>query len=99
MQTIALELIGKKIREERVKHGWTQKDLSEKLFVDTSTMSRMEKGKNILSFSNFADEIINQDWLNEIMNLVPKKDLNDKINQPKVDYYQYSYPHHSTLRT
>ena len=47
MQTIVLELIGKKIREERVKHGWTQKDLSEKLFVDTSTMSRMEKGKNI----------------------------------------------------
>ena len=47
MQTIVLELIGKKIREERVKHGWTQKDLSEKLFVDTSTMSRMEKGENI----------------------------------------------------
>ena len=47
MQTIVLELIGKKIREERVKHGWTQKDLSKKLFVDTSTMSRMEKGKNI----------------------------------------------------
>ena len=47
MQTIVLELIGKKIREERVKHGWTQKDLSGKLFVDTSTMSRMEKEKNI----------------------------------------------------
>ena len=47
MQTIALELIGKKIREERVKHGWTQKDLSEKLFVDTSTMKKKKKGKNI----------------------------------------------------
>ena len=41
------------------------------------SLMKMEKGKNILSFSNFADEIINQDWLNEIMNLVPKKDLND----------------------
>jgi len=47
MQTIALELIGKKIREEREKHGWGQKGLAEKLFVDTSTISRMEKGDHI----------------------------------------------------
>ena len=47
MQTIALELIGKKIREERVRRGWGQKELAEKLFVDTSTISRMEKGNNI----------------------------------------------------
>ena len=47
MQTIALELIGKKIREERERHGWAQKDLAEKLFVDTSTISRMEKGDHI----------------------------------------------------
>ena len=47
MQTIALELIGKKIREERERHGWTQKDLAEKLYADTSTISRMEKEKNI----------------------------------------------------
>ena len=37
----------------------------------------MEKGKNIMNFSNFADEIINQDWLNEIVKLVPKNELND----------------------
>ena len=47
MQTIALELIGKKIREERERHGWTQKDLAEKLYADTSIISRMEKGINI----------------------------------------------------
>ena len=47
MQTIALELIGKKIREERERHGWAQKDLAEKLFVDISTISRMEKGDHI----------------------------------------------------
>lgn len=47
MQTIALELIGKKIREERERRGWAQKDLAEKLYVDTSTISRMEKGNNI----------------------------------------------------
>ena len=41
------------------------------------TLMKMEKGKNVLSFSNFADEIINQEWLNEIMNLVPKKYLNE----------------------
>ena len=54
MQTIALELIGKKIREERVKCGWGQKDLSEKLFVDTSTISRMGKGKNIGNLENLV---------------------------------------------
>lgn len=43
MQTIALELIGKKIREERERHGWTQKDLAEKLYADTSIISRMKK--------------------------------------------------------
>ena len=37
----------------------------------------MEKGKNIMNFSNFADEIINQDWLNKIMEHVPKNELND----------------------
>ena len=37
----------------------------------------MEKGKNIMNFSNFADEIINQDRLNEIMELVPKSELNN----------------------
>ena len=47
MQTIALELIGKKIREERERHGWTQKDLAEKLYADTSIISHMEKGINI----------------------------------------------------
>ena len=47
MQTIVLELIGKKIREERVKHGWTQKDLADRLYVDASDVSRMENGKNI----------------------------------------------------
>ena len=47
MQTIALELIGKKNREERERHGWAQKDLAEKLFVDISTISRMEKGDHI----------------------------------------------------
>ena len=47
MQKIVPELIGKKIREERVKRGWTQKDLADRLYVDASDVSRMENGKNI----------------------------------------------------
>ena len=47
MQVILSELIGHKIREERVKRGWGQKDLAERLYVDASDISRMEKGKNI----------------------------------------------------
>ena len=47
MQKIVPELIGKKIREEREKQGLLQKDLAERLYVASSVISRMEKGKNI----------------------------------------------------
>ena len=47
MQKIVPELIGKKIRDERVKHGLLQKDLAERLYVASSVISRMENGKNI----------------------------------------------------
>ena len=47
MQKIVPELIGKKIREEREKLGLLQKDLAERLYVASSVISRMEKGKNI----------------------------------------------------
>lgn len=47
MQKIVAELLGRKIREERVKRGWKQKDLADRLYVDASDVSRMENGKNI----------------------------------------------------
>lgn len=47
MQKIVLKLIGYKIREERLRQGWGQKDLAEKLYLDASDISRMENGKNI----------------------------------------------------
>lgn len=68
MQTIALELIGKKIREERERHGWAQKDLAEKLYVDTSTMSRMEKG---ISIGNLEKLVLVANSLNiDVMELI-----------------------------
>ena len=47
MQEIAAELIGHNIREEHLKYGWVQKDLAERLYVDASDISHMEKGENI----------------------------------------------------
>ena len=47
MQKIVPELIGKKIREEREKQGLLQKDLAERLYVASSVISRMERGKNL----------------------------------------------------
>ena len=47
MQKIVAELLGRKIREERVKRGWTQKDHADRMYVDASDVSRMENGKNI----------------------------------------------------
>ena len=40
----------------------------------------LEKGKNIMNFSNFADQIINQEWINKIMNYVKQEDKNE-INE------------------
>ena len=47
MQKISRELMGKKIRDERLKRGLTQDELGELLFMDSSGVCRMEKGKVI----------------------------------------------------
>ena len=48
MQRLAPELIGEKIKEERVKHGLLQKDLAEMMYMDVSVVNRMEKhGKSV----------------------------------------------------
>ena len=39
-----------------------------------------ENGCNIINFSNFVDEQINQNWLERIINLVPKNELNEIID-------------------
>lgn len=47
MQKISRELMGKKIRDERLKQGLTQDELGELLFMDSSSVSRLERGKGI----------------------------------------------------
>ena len=47
MQKISTVLMGKKIRDEREKRGLTQDELGELLFMDSSSVCRMEKGKTI----------------------------------------------------
>ncbi len=47
MQKISRELMGRKIKEEREKRGLTQEELGELLFMDRSSVSRMEKGNGI----------------------------------------------------
>lgn len=47
MQKISTILMGKKIRDEREKRGLTQDELGELLFMDSSSICRMEKGKAI----------------------------------------------------
>ncbi len=47
MQTISPELIGMKIREERLKRGLTQDDLGELIYMHGSRISCMERGEAI----------------------------------------------------
>lgn len=47
MQTISLELIGMKIREERLKRGLTQDGLGELIYLHGSRISCMERGEGI----------------------------------------------------
>ena len=41
------ELLGKRIREYRLKHNYTQFQLAEKLGIDDKHLSRIELGKNM----------------------------------------------------
>ena len=50
----------------------------------------LEKGKNIMNFSNFADEIINQEWINKIMNYVKQEDKNE-INDTILKLGKYKF--------
>ena len=47
MQKISTVIMGKKIKEERLKQGLTQQELGELLFMDSSCVSRIEIGKGI----------------------------------------------------
>ena len=43
MQRFIPELIGEKIREERIQRGLLQKDLAEMMYLNVSAINRMEK--------------------------------------------------------
>ena len=45
MQSVDLELIGRKIKELRLERGIRAKDLAERLYCDPSQISRLESGE------------------------------------------------------
>ena len=47
-----------------------------------------EKGSNVINFSNFVEEQVNQDWLQQLINYVPQNDLNE-INNIKLRLGKY----------
>jgi transcriptional regulator with XRE-family HTH domain len=42
--------IGKKVRQERLKHGWTQEELAEKIELHPSFIGQIERGIKAASF-------------------------------------------------
>ena len=45
------ESMGKKVREERIRHGWSQEELAEKIEVHPSFVGQMERGLKSASFA------------------------------------------------
>ena len=45
------ESMGKKVREERIRHGWLQEELAEKIEVHPSFVGQMERGLKSASFA------------------------------------------------
>ena len=43
--------IGKKVRQERLKHGWTQEELAEKLELHPSFIGQLERGLKTASLA------------------------------------------------
>ena len=47
--------IGKKVRQQRLKHGWTQEELAEKLELHPSFIGQLERGIKAASFGTLKN--------------------------------------------
>jgi len=46
--------VGKKVRQERLKHGWTQEELAEKIDMHPSFVGQIERGLKAASFDTLG---------------------------------------------
>lgn len=54
MQDVDYKSVGKRIRESRRQHDWTQGELAEKCGVSMSFIGHIERGTRIMSLDTFA---------------------------------------------
>jgi len=71
--------IGKKIRQERVAHGWTQEELAEKIDLHPSFIGQLERGIKAASFDTLKSlslifGIKSADFLNENDETEPRRE-------------------------
>ena len=72
--TFILAEIGKRIKEIRVTHSMTQKEMAEKAGVSTKTVERIESGENV-KIENLLNVLRILNFLQNINLLVPEQEF------------------------
>ena len=83
-------ILGKRIKEERLKRGMTQEELSEKINLNPKSVSFLERGCGVPSFDTFINIAKVFDVSLDSLLMYDKKDNTKKDNFISQIYYQLS---------
>jgi len=74
--------IGKKVQQERLKRGWTQEELAEKIDMNASFVGQVERGLKAASFDTL--ERLSQIFGMEVVDFLKKGDDKAPCREPQV---------------
>ena len=74
-------IIGKKIHQERLKRGWTQEELAEKIDMNASFVGQVERGLKAASFDTL--ERLSRIFGMEVVDFLKKGDDKKSCREPQ----------------
>ncbi len=74
-------IIGKKIHQERLKRGWTQEELAEKIDMNASFVGQVERGLKAASFDTL--ERLSRIFGMEVVDFLKKGDDKEPCREPQ----------------
>ena len=74
--------IGKKVRQERLKRGWTQEELAEKIDMNSSFVGQVERGLKAASFDTL--ERLSRIFGMEVVDFLKKDGNKELYREPQI---------------